>query len=168
MRRLRILAVALFGLCLSAVSSALPQATQLPAEKKVTHVWTNEDIERLREKRGISVFGMPPIVELENRKPTPATPSYDKEKDPSWYRAQLSPLRSRLNHIDTQIQGLQKYRSITAYMVGGIIVPQLAGLPLNPEGQIKQLEARRLEIVERINSIEDLARHNDIPPGEIR
>jgi hypothetical protein len=53
-------------------------------------------------------------------------------------------------------------------MVGGIIVPQLAGLPLNPEGQIKQLEARRLEIVERINSIEDLARHNDIPPGEIR
>ena len=168
MKPLRILAVAVSSLCLSAVSSALPQATQLPAEKKATHVWTNEDLERLREKRGISVVGLPPIVESEKRKPTPAASTYDKEKDPAWYRAQLSPLRSRLNRIDSQIQELKKYRSITAYMVGGIVVPQLKGLPLNPEGQIKQLEAQRLEIVQKINSLEDLARHNDIPPGEIR
>ena len=53
-------------------------------------------------------------------------------------------------------------------MVGEAVIPNLAGAPLNAEDQIKQLEAQRRDTAQRIGEIEDLARHNDIPPGEIR
>jgi hypothetical protein len=168
MKHLRVLAVMLSGLCLPTVFLAESQVTQLPAEKKSTHVWTNEDLERLRDKPGVSVVGTPPSVEPDKKKPTTPAAPYDQEKDPSWYRRQLSPLRARLNEIDAQIRELQKYRSITAYMVGEAVIPNLAGAPVNAEDQIKQLEVQRRDIALRIGEIEDLARHNDIAPGEIR
>jgi hypothetical protein len=168
MKDLRVLAVMLSGLCLPTVFFAQSQLAQPPAEKKSKHVWTNEDLERLRDRPGVSVVGMPASVEPAKKGPTTAVAPYDQEKDPSWYRRQLSPLRARLNEIDAQIRELQKYRSITAYMVGGVVIPNLAGVPLNPEDQIKQLEVQRREIASRIGALEDLARHNDIAPGEIR
>src|SRR3984893_309816 len=168
MKHLRALAVILSGLCLPTIFFARSQVTQLPAEKKPKHVWTNEDLERLREKPGVSVVGMPPSVEPDKKRPTTPAAPHDQEKDPSWYRRQLSPLRVRLNDIDAQIRELQKYRSITAYMVGEVVIPNLAGAPLNAEDQIKQLEVQRRDIALKIGEIEDLARHNDIAPGEIR
>jgi hypothetical protein len=168
MKHLRVLAVILSTLCLPTIFFARSQMTQPPAEKKPKHVWTNEDLERLREKPGVSVVGMPPSVEPDKKRPTTPAAPHDQEKGPSWYRRQLSPLRVRLIDIDAQIRELQKYRSITAYMVGGVVIPNLAGVPLNPEDQIKQLEVQRLDIASRIGALEDLARHNDIAPGEIR
>jgi hypothetical protein len=48
--------------------------------------------------------------------------------------------------MDAQIRELREYRSITAYMVGEVVIPNFAGAPLNDEDQIKQIEVQRRDI----------------------
>ena len=99
---------------------------------------------------------------------TKVTARLSTKQDAAWYRERLAGLEAERSKIDERIDELKKYRSITAYMVGGIIVPQLAGLPLNPEDQIRQLNERRREVTQDIEALHDLARRNEILPGDIR
>ena len=90
------------------------------------------------------VVSMPPSVEPGKKAPTTPAVAYDQEKAPSWYRRQF--LLARLNDMDAQIRELREYRSITAYMVGEVVIPNFAGAPLNDEDQIKQIEVQRRDI----------------------
>ena len=174
-RRILRLTIVGFGVILFATSGAHGQAPpagqSLPSRgsangNKAPRIWTNEDVASLRESVAISIVGSMPDESPEKAKVV-ARPS-TKQQDAARYRGRLAGLEAERSRIDGQIDGLKKYRSITAYMVGGIIVPQLAGLPLNPEDQIRQLNERRREVTQNIEALHDLARCNEILPGDIR
>ena len=147
-------------------------ATEGAAQNK--HVWTNADLPRLRDQADVSVVGPRPNMTLDN---APSSGPFaengveagaNKETDPAWYREQLAPVEAELDALDEQINALLPYRSITNYMVGGVVISQLAGLPLNPEDQIRQLQTRREDVMQDIEQLHDIARRHDIRPGDIR
>src|ERR1700680_3680614 len=67
-----------------------PQAQAAPiANAKPAKVWTNDEIDTLRNDRSVSVVG--------NRTPqkvSATSKGYSQEKDPAWYRMQRGPLRA--------------------------------------------------------------------------
>lgn len=149
-------------------------AAQKQPPKKAKKVWSNEDLEALREKGRVSVTGavapasegeQPGATEGEKAGAKPA--QYVKEKDPKWYGGQLAPLRAELTSIDEEIRKLREFRSAAKYATGGIVLGQ-ANIPLNPENQIELLEKRKREVQAKIDELEEQARRNDIPPGAIR
>ena len=173
-RRILRMTIVLSGVILLATSGVhgqTPPALQsLPLREstnrnRAARVWTNEDVASLRESAAISIVGSMPD---ESPQKTKVAARLSTKQDAAWYRERLAGLEAERSRIDGQIDGLKKYRSITAYMVGGIIVPQLAGLPLNPEDQIRQLNERRREVTQDIEALHDLARRNEILPGDIR
>ena len=174
-RRILRLTTAFSGIVLLATSGvggqAPPARQSLPSREsangnRTLRIWTNDDVELLREKLGVSVVGS--LTDERPEKAKVAARPYAREQDPTWYRERLVPLEAELSQIDERIDDLRKYRSITRYMVGGVILPQLAGLPLNPEDQIRQLGEKRREVVRDIEALHDLARRNEILPGDIR
>jgi len=150
------------------------QTKQQPPPKKEKKVWMNEDLEGLRDKAGVSVVGQaaPPPSAQASTEEKPATPRaaaapYVKQKDPKWYRERLAPLRAEAERIDSESRRLREFRASSRGTQAGIALGQ-NNIPLSPENQIQQLEARRREIQQQINAIEDQARHNGISPGSLR
>src|SRR5688572_1870777 len=97
-----------------------------------SRVWTNQDLDELLNKVGakglISVVGpLPETAPAAKDRPIaqrPANTPHVREKDATWYRRQLVHLQTELDEMDVRIAELREYRSITRYMVGGVIVPQ--------------------------------------------
>jgi hypothetical protein len=133
-----------------------------PANAKPAKVWTNDELGTLRNSPGVSVVG--------NQAPQKASaPSrgYSLEKDPSWYRKQLQPLRADIDRLNAQIEKTKAFLSgekvneptpIRAYV----------SVPGNPQDQLKQLEDRRDADQAKIDDILDRARHNGVEPGALR
>jgi hypothetical protein len=141
-----------------------PQAQTAPiANAKPAKVWTNDEINTLHTKEGVSVVG--------NRTPqkvSATSKGYSQEKDPAWYRTQLAPLRAEIEKLDGQIEQTK------AFLSGEKVNDQPAsyrayfGLPGNPQGQLKQMEAKRQTDEAKIEEWLDRARHNGIEPGALR
>jgi hypothetical protein len=140
-----------------------PQGQASPlANAKPTKVWTNEEIETLPKDRGISVVG----------KQTPSKPSTTSransfEKDPTWYRRQIQPLREEIEKLDGHIEKTK------AFLNGEKVddpapVRAYASRPGNAQDQLKQLEARREADQAKLDDLLDRARHNGIEPGALR
>lgn len=137
-------------------------ATQPKA--KPAKVWDNDQINMLSNDHSVSVVGA---------KATPGgaattTRALPPEKDPAWYRKQLQPLQAEITKLDAQIEKTK------AFLSGEKVNDQPAdkhayyGVPGDPQQQLKQLEEKRAKDVEKVNDLLDRARHNDIPPGELR
>jgi len=141
-----------------------PQAQAAPLDNaKPAKVWTNDEIDTLRNNQSISVVG--------NRTPQNASAKsnrYSMEKDPAWYRKQLAPLRAEIEKLDGQIEQTK------AFLNGEIVNGQPAsyhayfGVPGNPQSQLKQMEAKRQADEAKIDDLLDRARHNGIEPGALR
>jgi hypothetical protein len=165
--------VSSLAVALIAAAPLAAQDVRTPQSHQTKRVWTNRDLDELRARGELSVVGQAPESVPASTKTQPSEPKsaakpYIQKKDPAWYREQLAPLRIELTETDARIAELAQYRSATRYMVGGVIVPQLAGLPLNPGDEIRQLDAKRLRIISEINELHELARRNQILPGNIR
>ncbi len=139
-------------------AQAAPSANAKPAK-----VWTNDEIDTLPNNHGVSVVG--------NRTPqnvSAASKGYSLEKDPAWYRRQLAPLRAEIEKLDDQIEQTK------AFLSGERVNEQPASLHAyfavagNPQGQLKQMEARRQADEAKVDDLLDRARHNDIEPGALR
>lgn len=134
-----------------------------PPKAKPAKVWDNDQINLLNNDHGVSVVGT---------KAQPSTVAVKKmlppEKDPAWYRRQLQPLDAEINKLDGQIAKLQ------AFLKGERVNDPPADthayhtVPGDPQEQLKQLEEKRTKDVDKVNDLLDRARHNDIPPGELR
>ena len=148
----------------STTSAPPPQAQAAPvANAKSDKVWTNDEIDTLRNNQGVSVVG--------NRTPQNASAKskgYSMEKDPAWYRRQLAPLRAEIEKLDGQIEQTK------AFLSGEKVNDQPAsyhayfGVPGNPQNQLKQMEAKRQADQSKIDDLLDRARHNGIEPGALR
>jgi hypothetical protein len=141
-----------------------PQAQAAPLDNaKPAKVWTNDEVDTLRNNPGVSVVG--------NRTPQNASAKskgYSMEKDPAWYRRQLAPLRAEIEKLDGQIEKTK------AFLDGENVSDQPASYhayysaPGNPQSQLKQMEAKRQADQSKIDDLLDRARHNGIEPGALR
>ncbi len=174
------LSLALAPTLAGATASAQAQPSAQKSEpKKAKKVWTNDDLESLRDRPGLSVAGeAPPASEAppaEGEKRAKAGPAEagalaappPKEKDPKSYQKRLAPLRAELARITSEIQKVREFRAEARADQGGLVLGK-APLPLTPENQIEQLERRHRSVQQQIDEIEDEARRNGIPPGLLR
>ena len=138
-----------------------PQAKAAPiTNAKPAKVWTNDEIDTLRNNHSVSVVG--------NRTPqnVRATSNvHSQEKNPAWYRKQLAPLRTEINKLDTQIAKLKAFLSGENVSDPATMHRQLVP---SPQDQLKQMEAKRQTDAAKVEDLIDRARHNGIEPGALR
>jgi hypothetical protein len=146
------------------VQQSPPRAQAAPlANAKPPKVWTNEEIQTLPKDGGISVVG-----KQTTQKPSATTSrSNSVEKDPTWYRRQIQPLREEIEKLDGQIEKTK------AFLNGDKVndpapVRAYVSMPGNAQDQLKQLEARRQADQAKLDDLLDRARHNGIEPGALR
>jgi hypothetical protein len=135
--------------------------------ERASVLWTNEDLEKLSGLGLISVVGQAP----EEATAAAAAPSpYLETQDPEWYAEQASKLRAELERREARLQeyrqALDDVRSLKT-MTGGINLDG-GDIGITPEAGIEILQRRVYEIQSELDDLEDLARHNDIPPGTLR
>ncbi len=139
-----------------------PQGQAAPiANAKPAKVWTNDEIDTLRNNHNVSVVGgnrTPQKVSLTSK-------AYSQEKDPAWYRKQLAPLRAEIDKLDPQIAKLKAFLSGENVSDPPTMHRQLVP---TPQDQLKQLEAKRQADAAKVDELLDRARHNGIEPGAVQ
>jgi hypothetical protein len=159
------------GFCLALVAAAIPlRAGNRPhagTDRQSKVVWTNDDLDKLHHLGLISIVG-----QEDQESPTPAPPPvpYVRTQDPEWYAEQAASLRDEVEYRQAQLrqyqQALDDTRSLKV-STGGI---DLVGedFAVTPEAGIEVLQRHVMEVQERLDDLEDLARRNDIEPGALR
>lgn len=158
------------SMTLSALAIPLRAANKPRAGKteKTTVPWTNEGLQKLRPLGVISIVGQPNTPEDSTAAALP--PLYVKTQDPEWYAEQAARLRDELERRKAQLggyrQAIEDARSLKT-MTGGINLDD-GDIGITPEAGIEILQQRVSETQSELDALEDLARHNDIPPGTLR
>jgi hypothetical protein len=159
-----------FSMTLSTLAIPLRAANEPRARnaEKTTVLWTNEDLERLRSLALISIVGHPNTAEEATAAATPSP--YVETQDPEWYAEQAAKLRNELERRRAQLSGyrqaIEDARSLKT-MTGGINLDD-GDVGITPEAGIEILQQRVMEVQEKLDDLEDLARRNDIEPGTLR
>ena len=150
-----------------AATSAPPQpppAQAAPlANAKPAKVWTNDEIDTLRNNRSVSVVGSGTPQNM-----SATSKRYSLEKDPGWYLRQLAPLRAEIEKLDGRIEQTKAFLSGEKVNERPASVNAYFAVPGDPQGQLKQMEARRQADAAKVDDLLDLARHNGIEPGALR
>ena len=134
------------------------------AKKKPKKVWTNEEISTVGGT--ISVVGDSSSSSAANSSARSASNSSPNNQVES-YRDQLRQLRAQLDATDKKINDLRNFKADNSSPAGGI--DPRHGYSMTPvEDQIKQLEAKKKQIQDKIEALEDEARKKGIEPGQLR
>jgi len=89
------------------------------------------------------------------------------EKNPSWYKKQLDPLYAKLDAINAQIANAEA--ALSGDTRGSDSVSLNAyGMTATPGDQLKELQAQKQDVQDKIDALLDAARHNGVEPGELR
>lgn len=158
----------------ASASSTAPQAKPVPPSPKDTNkkkpkkVWTNDDVSSIGGD--ISVVGdsnasSAPDSSAKPDEDSSATPA--RERKISSYRNQLRQLQMQLDVTAKKLSGLQNFNGNSSSGSGGINTHQRYSMTPVAE-QIKQLETKKKQLEEHIDSILDAARKDGIEPGELR
>jgi hypothetical protein len=152
------------------VSAAIPlRAANVPhaGTDGKNKVWTNEDLKRLHSLGRISIVGQ---INDETSESASQPQPYVKTEDPAWYAEQAAELRDELERRRAQLsdyrKALEDVRSLRE-MTGGINFDE-GDIGITPEAGIEILQRRVREEQARLDALEDMARHHDIPPGALR
>lgn len=136
--------------------------------EKTAVLWTNEVLEKLRPLGAISIVGQPGKADDSTAAAVPSP--YLETQDPEWYAGQAAELRDELARRKAQLggycQAIEDARSLKT-MTGGVYLDD-GDLGITPEAGIEILQQRVSETQSELDALEDLARHNDIPPGILR
>jgi len=147
----------------AAPSPAMPKAQPVRSVK----VWTNEDVEALGPR-----FATPAPAAAPAQAAAPATraamsvaaPALPPEQDPRWYSQQLEALESELADVSAQEEALQNFRATSKGLPTGLnVAAPCQGV--GTDNLIAQLDARRQEIEQQIDTLGDSARTKGLPPG---
>lgn len=88
------------------------------------------------------------------------------EKDPQWYARQTVSLSDQIANIDSEAQGLLRFRAPgNTPRAGTGLILDAPCEGITTDNRIAQLLTRRLEIEAQMSELEDTARRNDMPPG---
>lgn len=149
-----------------ALSAWAQDQSATPAKK----VWTNEDVEALRGPAGVSTASRGPNAAAKAAKTNDAPAKPLDGKDAKWYRAQLQSLNNKLPPINAEIDKMHHFQDGSYQSPGGIPETQVYYFqpPLNPADRLAQLEKQKQAILDRIDALQDEARHAGILPGDLR
>ena len=157
-------------LVLFAAGGTLRAATQPHAGPgpEANRTWTNEDLQRLNNvPRSISVVGQPTNEVSEGMTESSAQPGTE---DSTWYAEQAGALNARLEEeqadLSKFIQALDDAREVKS-TAGGVNLAE-SDVGITPEATIEILQNRVRETQSQLDTLEDLARQNNIPPGILR
>jgi hypothetical protein len=141
-----------------------------------SRVWTNDDMDQLRNEGLISTFSAAPgatanqPAQQAQASPPALTPRPVRVEDPDWYAEQAARLQAEL---DSRQSALQQYvRAIAdarsrTNMTGGIALDK-DSIGVTPEAGIQILQAQVNETQSQLDDLAELARENGIPPGVLR
>jgi hypothetical protein len=137
---------------------AKAQAAPLP-NAKPAKVWTNDEIDALRNNHNVSVVGtrLPQNVSATSK-------GNSQEKDPAWYRRQLAPLRAEIDKLDGQITRMQAFLSGENVSDPASLHPKMVP---TPREQLKQMQDKRQSDQQKMDDLLDRARHNGVEPGAL-
>jgi hypothetical protein len=97
----------------------------------------------------------------------PQEAHYTRFRDAKWYARQIRTLQEEVAKIDTDLRALAQARKSGKGVTDAVALDQEPE-GVTSEGQIDLLRKRRAELLGRIDALEEEARHNAIPPGDIR
>jgi hypothetical protein len=92
---------------------------------------------------------------------------YSRFGDAKWYARQIQTLHDEVAKIDADLKTLLESRKSGKGITDAVALDQEPE-GVNREGQIYVLRKRRVELLRQIDVLEEQARHNAIPPGDIR
>ena len=92
---------------------------------------------------------------------------YSRFGDAKWYARQIQTLQDEVAKIDTDLKTLLESLKSGKGVTDAVALDQEPE-GVNPEGQIYVLRKRRVDRLHQIDALEEQARHNAIPPGDIR
>ena len=149
-------------------------ATATVSKPKPKKVWTNED---LGEAGGtISVVGNPQNSatnktaqprQAKSTSPKPADGTVDA-KTLAAVRQQLQKLQSDLALVDQQLTDLKGFSKGDARGTGTLSTNTFQYSTASVEDQLKQLQAKKVNIQAAIDNLLDAARASGIEPGQLR
>jgi hypothetical protein len=132
-------------------------------ESATQKTWMNDDIPWLEANVPITTFQ--PVAVTEAAALPPAGP-YVKEKDPEWYRKEISSRQDAIDADKAQIRALQLAGESGAGASGTISL--VNHMTIDADATIANLQTQIKSMTDAINDLEDLARKNSIEPGAIR
>jgi hypothetical protein len=160
----------------AATSSHTPGASKTPSTaeekkpaegKKAKKVWTNDEVGSL--KSDVSVVGTNRPAEGQ----TQATPNGTGDADDprqgkiQRYRAAIADLRKKIDAADARIAQLKNFKAEDSSPSGGIN-PNRGYNTIPLDEQVKQLEAKKKQLLANIEDLENQAKKEGIEPGELR
>jgi hypothetical protein len=140
-----------------------------PVKKKTKKVWTEDDISKVGGG-GISVVGDSSNSSASKSSAEPSGASSDnsgQSGEVEHYREQLRQLQAQLDATDKKLDELRNFKGDNTSASGGINPNN--GYSMTPVAdQIKQLEDKKKQIQDQIDSLTDEARKKGIEPGQLR
>jgi hypothetical protein len=169
--------IALAALGALAAFPAIAQEKPAAPPKKEKKVWTNEDLESLRDKVYFSSFGpgapgtasgSATDVSTVAEAPTGAAqPGEGQETPEQRMRKRIAAAREELAKVEAELRSMRSATTSGRTTGQGIDFTKTdAGL--NTEARIIQLEQRRAALRQQIEALEDEARRSGLAPGAIR
>jgi hypothetical protein len=154
---------------LSARAAEKPRTAQ-GNQNQPKKVWTNDDMDQLRERGLISIVGQEaPATTAEAVAPSAPAAYASRFEDPEWYAQKAADLQAEL---DERAAALQEAQANLAQVAKGITQPGIAmdkkNVGVTPEAGIAILDAQAREVQSQLDELSNLARQNNIPPGVLR
>jgi hypothetical protein len=154
----------------SAASAQAPSQQPKPSQPP-KKIWTNDDLDALREHGGVSVVGNSGGASGGTTASAPGTtgnpPAVSREKDPIWYKKQLAPLYAKLDVLNQAIANAQAAVSGDTRGSDSVNLGTM-GIMATPQDQLKQLQQQQQAVQDQIDALLDMARHNGVAPGDLR
>lgn len=157
----------------SQTSNAQGQTANKPAAKpaKKKKVWTEDDLSKVGGS--ISVVGDSNATSSSDDAKSSAEGNAAKTENSSQnstvqgYRDQIRQLQAQLDATDKKLDELRNFKADNGSASGGINPNN--GYSMTPvSDQIKQLEDKKKQIQDQIDSVMDEARRRGIEPGQLR
>src|ERR1700722_9124026 len=138
-----------------------------PADGKPRKVWTNDEIGTLEGT--VSVVGTNPAAE---HQPASSETGSGAAADPRRegilrYRARIAELQSKIDAADQRINQMKNFKAEDSSPNGGIN-PNGHYIMVPLDEQVKQLEAKKKQLLANIEELENQAKKDGIEPGALR
>ena len=174
-----------FILILAAAIAIPSRAAEKPSaaqgnQNQPKKVWTNDDMDQLHTKGLISVFNQVPEATTQTTTQTPAATSEPapapalatytpRLEDPQWYADKAADLQAEL---DRRQAALQQQQMALAQAANRITQPGVSmdqpTIGVTPAAALAVLETQVNDVQSQLDELNDLARQNNIPPGDLR
>jgi hypothetical protein len=147
-----------------------PHSAPTNPSSQIKKVWTNEDMDQLRARGLITTFSAAAEMsaEVPAAPPEPGTLS-SRTEDPAWYARQASVLQAELDERETVLHDAQARVALAKQRITqpGIDMDK-GNVGITPAAGLAILESQVRAVQDELDGLGDLARQNNIPPGDLR